>query len=98
MQSKLINHYFTYSTEFFLSILFKLSVSRSGYYMWKKNSSTIKLNCDKELYRYIFDILHEFKRVYGVVRIRKELLNRYGWLIINISEELCINITCFALT
>lgn len=71
-----------YSHEFSLSILFKLtSVSRAGYYKWKKNSSTIKLNRDEELYRYISDIFHEFKKTYGVVRIRKELLNRYGWIV-----------------
>lgn len=66
-----------YSNEFSLSILFKLtSVSRAGYYKWKKNSSTIKLNRDEELYRYISDIFYEFKKTYGVARIRKELLNR----------------------
>ncbi|MDB8553655.1 IS3 family transposase [Turicibacter sanguinis] len=39
------------------------------------------MNRDEELYPYISDIFHEFKGTYGVVIIRKELLNRYGWIV-----------------
>ncbi len=71
-----------YSKEFSLSILFKLtSVSRAGYYKWMKKTSTTPSSRDEELYRYISDIFHEFKGTYGVVRIKKELLNRYGWIV-----------------
>ena len=46
-----------------------------------EKTSTTSFSRDEELYRYISDIFHEFKGTYGVVRIKKELLNRYGWIV-----------------
>lgn len=71
-----------YSTEFSLSILFKLtSVSRAGYYKWKKSHSKNQVNRDEELYRLMLEVFNESKGTYGVKRIKQALLNQYGWIV-----------------
>ena len=71
-----------YSKKFSLSVLFKLtSVSRAGYYKWKKNHSTLQVNRDEELYRLILDVFNESNETYGVKRIKQALLNKYGWIV-----------------
>ena len=65
-----------------MSVLFKLtSVSRAGYYKWKKSHSTPQVNRDEELYRLILDVFNESNRTYGVKRIKQALLNQYGWMV-----------------
>ena len=65
-----------------MSVLFKLtSVSRAGYYKWKKSHSTPQVNRDEELYRLILDVFNESNRTYGVKRIKQALLNQYGWIV-----------------
>lgn len=71
-----------YSKDFSLSVLFKLtSVSRAGYYKWKKSHSTSQVNRDEELYRLILDVFNESNRTYGVKRIKQALLNQHGWMV-----------------
>lgn len=71
-----------YSKDFSLSVLFKLtSVSRSGFYKWKKSHSRPQVHQDEELCRLILDVFNESNGTYGVKRIKQALLHQYGWIV-----------------
>lgn len=72
-----------HASEFSISLLLKLTtVSRAGYYKWKKFNSKHHQNRDQALYQLILDVFNESKKTYGVRRIKAALLNKHG-LIIN---------------
>ena len=72
-----------YASEFSVSLLLRLTtVSRAGYYKWKKSKSKSTQTRDKVLYQLIVEVFEASKRTYGVQRIKAALLNKHG-LIIN---------------
>jgi transposase InsO family protein len=56
-----------------------LGVSREAYYQWvRRGFSDGQPKADEELLDLIKKIVEEHQRRYGILRVRKELLNKYG--------------------
>jgi len=56
-----------------------LGVSRAAYYKWTiRGFSNRQAEEDEELLRLIREIVANHKRRYGIIRVRKELFNKYG--------------------
>ena len=56
-----------------------LGVSRAAYYKWTKHGfSDRQRESDAELLNLIREIVENHHRRYGILRVRKELLNKYG--------------------
>ena len=56
-----------------------LGISRAAYYKWMKHGfSDRQSEADAELLSLIKEIVENHRRRYGILRVRKELFNKYG--------------------
>ena len=56
-----------------------LGISRAAYYQWtRRGFCNRKAEEDEELLRLIRKIVAKHCRRYGIIRVRKELFNKYG--------------------